>query len=336
MLGAILSLPDPPLGSAQGARRGIRVLPFAVLMGASLVTYMVANQSALSATETTVLIALATGLMAAWALAPWDSLPRLAQAALPVGVIALIVLMQAFVLPGDRDLAALMILPVLWSAAFGTGCEALGTSALAAGSILALHIIGVATGSAVGMTGWTEVVAICGGLVLLGGFTVTARAHARTDALTGAANRRAWDETLPQELERARRHRLPVAVAIIDLDEFKRFNDTHGHAAGDRHLAACVSAWRRCLRPYDLLARLGGEEFAVLLTGPDGRISERASRLIDVVPGDASCSIGIARWNGTESPSQLMARADDALYEAKGAGRGRSVTARAALVPTAA
>lgn len=303
------------------------MLPFAALSGAVFTLFMVSNGGALTSAESVGLVASVGVLVLAWWLLPWEGIPRAAQALLPMGVIAVVVAMQLLARPNDVDLAALMIVPVLWSAAYGTPREAAIVTGAAVACITALQLAGAAQGSAIGLTGWTEVVALAGGLLLMSVFTVTARAHARTDPLTGAANRRAWDEIVGLELDRARRHPTPISVAIIDLDEFKRFNDSHGHAAGDRHLAACASAWRRCLRAHDVLARLGGEEFAVLLVGADGDAENVANRLIRAVPGRESCSIGLARWDGAESPAALMARADDALYQAKAAGRARVATA---------
>lgn len=327
MLRELLRLPPPPLGPAQGAGRGRRVLPFAVIVMGALTVFLASNAGAITWAEAGVLVALPLGLGLGWMLLPWDSLPRAAQLMLPVGTIVLIVLMQALALPGNRDVAVLMLVPVLWTAAYGTAHETVVVVGLAIASVLGMHLAGLALGNELAVTGWTEVVAMSGGLALLGLFTVTARAHARTDALTGAANRRAWDELLARELSRARRHPVPITLGIIDLDQFKRFNDSHGHTAGDRHLAACVSAWRNCLRSHDVLARLGGEEFAVLLVGVDGGAGEVAGRLMRAVPGGESCSIGLAEWDGRESPAALLARADDALYTAKAGGRAGVATA---------
>ncbi len=150
-------------------------------------------------------------------------------------------------------------------------------------------------------------------------------AMARTDPLTSLPNRRVWQEQLPRELARAERDEEPVCIAIVDLDHFKRFNDAHGHQEGDRLLAEAAAAWREELREVDLLARLGGEEFAVLL--PRCGIAEAIEvidRLRDATPADQTCSAGIAEWDGYEPPPALFARADDALYAAKEAGRNRT------------
>jgi diguanylate cyclase (GGDEF)-like protein len=152
---------------------------------------------------------------------------------------------------------------------------------------------------------------------------------ARTDSLTGVANRRAWDEELPRELARAARSGQPMCVALLDLDHFKAYNDEHGHQAGDRLLKAAAAAWEGRLRKTDLLARYGGEEFAVLL--PDCALDdamEIAGRLRTAQP-EGTCSIGVADWDGREDLGQLIARADRALYAAKAGGRDRCVAAPA-------
>jgi diguanylate cyclase (GGDEF)-like protein len=153
------------------------------------------------------------------------------------------------------------------------------------------------------------------------------RELARTDELTGLPNRRAWNEQLPRELDRARRDSTPVSVAIVDLDHFKAFNDSHGHLAGDHLLQGLASGAGDRLRTTDVIARYGGEEFAVVLPGCglDGA-EEIIDRLREVVPGEHSYSAGIACWNGSETAGDLVARADRALYEAKRGGRARTIT----------
>ena len=147
-------------------------------------------------------------------------------------------------------------------------------------------------------------------------------ALARTDALTGVANRRVWDEELPRELGRSLRTGDPLCVAIMDLDHFKRYNDTHGHQGGDRLLKETAAAWRNTVRSTDLLARYGGEEFALLAPScPLEDVGFLADRLRSAVPGGATVSIGVAAWDGQESADELVARADSALYAAKRAAR---------------
>ena len=154
------------------------------------------------------------------------------------------------------------------------------------------------------------------------------RTTARTDALTGLPNRRAWDEELERELARAKRYGGRLCLAMIDLDHFKRFNDREGHQAGDRLLADSATAWREQLRPSDLLARYGGEEFALLLPHVDAPAAAGVlSRLLGQVPRGQTASAGLAEWDGGEPGGMLVRRADTALYQAKRSGRARTVVA---------
>ncbi|GAA0485626.1 hypothetical protein Ade02nite_09170 [Paractinoplanes deccanensis] len=156
------------------------------------------------------------------------------------------------------------------------------------------------------------------------------RALAHNDALTGVPNRRAWDLELSREMAKAVRSGERVAVALIDIDHFKRYNDTHGHPAGDRLLKEAAAAWRDQLRAGDLLARYGGEEFGVLLIGQSIDTAVAVlDRMREVTPQGQSFSAGVALWDGHEIPEQLVARADEALYEAKHEGRDRVTAARA-------
>ncbi|MFI7602273.1 diguanylate cyclase [Actinoplanes sp. NPDC049681] len=150
------------------------------------------------------------------------------------------------------------------------------------------------------------------------------RRAARQDPLTGLPNRRAWDEALPAAMRRAARDGTALALAILDLDHFKRFNDTHGHQAGDRLLREAAATWAAHLRTVDLVARYGGEEFVVLLPGATlAEAAQSLDRLRTVCPMGSTFSAGVATWDGTEDGDELVARADRALYRAKQAGRNR-------------
>jgi diguanylate cyclase (GGDEF)-like protein len=151
---------------------------------------------------------------------------------------------------------------------------------------------------------------------------------AREDGLTGVANRRTLDERLPQEMARARRQGYPLAVVMIDLDHFKRFNDRRGHTAGDTLLRTAAQAWLRQLRPSDLLARYGGEEFTLVLPACDqSQAQHMVERLQPLVPERQTFSAGIATWNGSGNAQELLSDADRALLAAKRAGRNRIVIA---------
>lgn len=153
-------------------------------------------------------------------------------------------------------------------------------------------------------------------------------ALARTDALTGTANRRAMDEAILREFGRAGRSGAPIGLLMLDMDRFKQFNDTYGHPAGDLLLQRTAAAWRTELRTADLLARWGGEEFCALLSDcPPAQIAAVADRLRAAVPDGRTCSIGAASWDGHEPAAGLIARADQALYRAKHAGRNQTIVA---------
>lgn len=147
-------------------------------------------------------------------------------------------------------------------------------------------------------------------------------AMARTDPLTELSNRRAWQEELAREMAMAERGGLRLSIGLIDLDELKTYNDRWGHAAGDRVLLTAAARWRRRLRLTDLLARIGGDEFAVAM--PNCGLPEAIAlgdELRRALPDGLSCSIGVAEWSVGESAAELLARADEALYAAKNSGR---------------
>jgi diguanylate cyclase (GGDEF)-like protein len=149
---------------------------------------------------------------------------------------------------------------------------------------------------------------------------------ARLDSLTGLVNRREWTPTLDRELKRARRTHEPLSLVLLDIDHFKKYNDRHGHPTGDRLLADASAAWAEQLREVDLLARLGGEEFAALLPGCDvDGAMQVAERLRAVMPHGQSCSLGVCVWDENASADEFYAAADRALYRAKEAGRNRVV-----------
>ena len=151
---------------------------------------------------------------------------------------------------------------------------------------------------------------------------------ARTDGLTGLANRRDFDARVVRDLSAAARTGLPLALVMLDLDHFKRFNDQHGHPAGDEFLRQVAAAWITQLRPSDTLARYGGEEFAVVLPDCTGEMAVAiADRLRSVVPLGQTSSAGVASWDGREGAAELVGRADQALFGAKAEGRDRTVVA---------
>ncbi|MEX2444073.1 MAG: diguanylate cyclase [Alkalispirochaeta sp.] len=155
--------------------------------------------------------------------------------------------------------------------------------------------------------------------------------QANTDGLTGAYNRRYLDEFLDSELARARRYGRSVSVVMLDIDQFKEFNDTHGHQAGDRALQYLVELMQSSFRNVDLVSRYGGEEFVVVLpeTSEAGavEVAEKIRHRLRSEPvehQEITVSIGVSTYDGEEpepTPAILVDRADKALYAAKDAGR---------------
>lgn len=159
-------------------------------------------------------------------------------------------------------------------------------------------------------------------------------ALARTDALTGVSNRRELEERLPPEIKRAERLNKPLAVVMADLDCFKNVNDRYGHLVGDQALRSFATVLRTDLRPYDLVARYGSEEFLMLLPetalAPATEIAERVrlkfrACAIPGLPERLSASFGVCERRPREEGEHLLARADAALYLAKHAGRDRVI-----------
>lgn len=151
---------------------------------------------------------------------------------------------------------------------------------------------------------------------------------ATVDQLTGLPNRRGWDEHIPQLMATADRTDRPLVVAMADLDHFKAYNDRRGHVQGDELLGSMATMLRSTLRTSDVAARWGGEEFVLALTDcTDREAAAVLARVRAGVPDGQTVSVGYAAWNGRESASDLVARADAALYAAKNAGRDRVVAA---------
>jgi diguanylate cyclase (GGDEF)-like protein len=160
------------------------------------------------------------------------------------------------------------------------------------------------------------------------------RFHASVDALTGLFNRYWLHKMLARQMERSRGGNVPLALLLVDVDHFKRFNDEHGHVAGDYALRTVAGCLRGALRPTDLIARYGGEEFAVLLPGAELHhardVAERlreAVRKTSILGLDGrelprvSVSIGVAALSGELNADRFLEAADRALYRAKHAGR---------------
>lgn len=162
----------------------------------------------------------------------------------------------------------------------------------------------------------------------------TLQQAALTDALTGMQNRRYFDDALREYLEEFSRIEKPVGLMILDLDHFKHINDTHGHDVGDDVLRAVAGCLRDMTRYHDVVARLGGEEFAVVAPNMEldllSKLAERirsAISAMSISSGNVrlrvTTSVGLAIWDGAESADEFYRRADKLLYQAKRMGRNR-------------
>ncbi|MDQ3820019.1 MAG: GGDEF domain-containing protein [Acidobacteriota bacterium] len=168
----------------------------------------------------------------------------------------------------------------------------------------------------------------------------TLRTQSIHDPLTGLFNRRYMEVSLEREMLRARRHETPLGVVMLDIDHFKRFNDTFGHGAGDMMLQEMGSVLRSCARGEDIVCRYGGEEFLVILPGATTEVARHCARRISEAVksirvefhgqrlGALTVSLGVAAYpENADLPEELIRLADTALYRAKRSGRDRVVVA---------
>jgi two-component system cell cycle response regulator len=165
--------------------------------------------------------------------------------------------------------------------------------------------------------------------------SLTLEYAAVTDGLTGARNRRFFDEALREYIGEFRKIGKPLGLLILDLDHFKSVNDSHGHDTGDEVLKAVAHSLCEISRYHDVVARLGGEEFGIIIPNMNSsqllKFADRIRKAVAaiVVPAGESVrlrvttSVGLAEWDGRESAEELYRRADQYLYEAKRLGRNR-------------
>lgn len=152
--------------------------------------------------------------------------------------------------------------------------------------------------------------------LLVSHLVLSLRQQAMHDQLTGALNRRGLELLAANVHSQDARNATVSSCLAIDLDDFKPYNDAHGHAAGDARLAACVRDWRAALRATDLIARIGGDEFVVLLSGtPAAEAAPLLARMRDA--NDVAWTVGVSEWTYAEEFAEALKRADIALYQGK-------------------
>jgi diguanylate cyclase (GGDEF)-like protein len=167
-------------------------------------------------------------------------------------------------------------------------------------------------------------VRMAGLLTVVRAQAVQLAALARSDGLTGVPNRRSWDYLLSRACRTSEDGGSPLTLAVLDLDHFKTYNDLHGHPAGDLLLKEATAAWVERLKGSEVLARVGGEEFALLLPGHDAEAARvRVLELLASTPRGMTFSAGLATWQPGTEPAVAVAAADRALYDAKRSGRNR-------------
>ncbi len=234
----------------------------------------------------------------------------------------------------------LVLLPVLWASLRAGRAELAAAVAGVAAVYLLPEVLAVAPDQPAGEWRAAVLYVLLSAAIGISGRQLVDRNRAlvarleelaRTDELTGLPNRRAWSEMFQHELAAARRSGQPLTMALLDLDGFKGYNDTHGHLAGDQLLVQAAEAWRRELRDTDVLARWGGDEFGLLLPACDAEQAETLVARMDESCPPARFSVGIAEWDGQSSPDQALAVADQALYSAKRAGRSEGETGLATI-----
>jgi diguanylate cyclase (GGDEF)-like protein len=278
-------------------------------------------------------------------LAVGPRLPRWALALLgPIGV-ALIAYALA-TSPGPGDGAILYALPVLWTTVFfGLAGAVAVVACVAVGEAIALLLLPAATaypGRWVDVMVSTSAIAVVARVLEYRSEVLLERlrGEARTDPLTGLLNRRGFNEHASRELGHAGRDGRPIALVSFDLDHFKLINDEHGHVIGDRVLVHLARVLSNESRGIDVAARLGGEEFTVLMPGSDvagaEAFTERVRRALAASASsdlpDVRVSAGITATTVPIELELMLDRVDQALYSAKRGGRDRTMAFDAHMV----
>lgn len=314
-------------------RRADHMLPFIALVvftyGLALVPPMAATSHAPLAWSIVCFLT-ATALVI---VVPWSRIPQ-GSIIVPTVLICLAIgLLRHSAGGSSSGYGGLLLLPVIWQALYGRRWELAGTlGAVAATYAIPIVLIG---GPQYPPSQWRNVVmsttiAATVGLVVehlnrsRDRLLAHTRAQAEHDDLTGLVNRR----QLSRLLDRLVRQERPGALAVIDLDHFKQFNDTHGHVAGDRALVTTAERWRQVVRHDDVISRWGGEEFVVVF--PDSSLAD-AEHVLDLMaeamPAGLTFSAGVVTIDAGDSVTDVVGAADLLLYGAKEQGRDRILSA---------
>jgi diguanylate cyclase (GGDEF)-like protein len=331
--------------SPAALRQGRRLTPFAAAAG---LPYALLAVPPTHWRMAPLLLSVALTLLvgAAALFVPWVRLASWTHVLPAVGYLGALALLRDAGAGVSAGVAALVLLPVFWVSLYGTRAQ-LGVVLAGALLLLVIPVLAIggpaypASGVRAGLL-LSTVAGIVGITVqaLVGRIRQQSRereellAHvselANTDPLTGLPNRRAWTAELERAMARAQRTAEPLTVALLDLDHFKAFNDTHGHERGDGLLVRRAETWRADLRPDDILARIGGDEFAILLPACRVTDAEAVLERLLIAVGDApTCSIGFAEWDGSQAAAALVHEADVALDRAKRGGRAAAVASPA-------
>jgi diguanylate cyclase (GGDEF)-like protein len=241
--------------------------------------------------------------------------------------------------PREVRLGILYIIPVLlvaWQEGLGWGLGFAGATSLLR-FVIGIDQMPIDTPLMARLANELAYLAVLG--VAIAGLSQLRRTQAQLqllathDSLTNVLNARAFSNELSQELARNRRYGRPLALFYLDLDDFKAVNDAHGHATGDAVLRLVADATRGTVRQADIVGRLGGDEFAVLMPETEGTVAHAAAtRLVNNVrtvfrgTPSVTASIGVLAVTGTEAGTdELLRKADQAMYQAKRAGKDRVV-----------
>ncbi|MGH2934783.1 MAG: diguanylate cyclase domain-containing protein [Gaiellaceae bacterium] len=267
--------------------------------------------------EIAVAAVLVAGIFGA-TLVPWGRVPHAFAAVPVVASFAVVGLLRDAEGGAQSGYGPLVLLPVVWLALHASR-RVLVASFIAVGAVFVVPIL-VQPSLYPGAEWrrallWMIVTPVVG--LTTQNLVERVRASSLADPLTGLANRRAWNERLERTIAYGMRAGHPFSIALVDLDGFKAYNDSHGHLAGDRLLVRVAREWQRRVRGIDLLVRLGGDEFALLL--PDATCDQARAAVARALEGtpDVSSSVGVAEWNGDESADALAGRADAELYADK-------------------